>query len=273
MIALGFTGHAIDHRIAKGRLHPLWRGVYAVGRPEVTKYGRWMAAVLACGLGAALSHESAAALWGIRRFFLGEIELSVGPRKTSRRRGLWLHRRTAVLTTVHHAIPVTTPIQTIVDLAARLSPNEIEAAISEADKLDLTDPEELRSALDSMGPAPGVGRLREVLDRRTFTLTDSELERRFKPIARRAGLALPATRTRVNGLRPDFFFSGLGLVVETDGLRYHRTPAQQTADRVRDQTYVAAGLTPLRFTHAQVRFEPQHVEAVLRAVVERLAAR
>jgi very-short-patch-repair endonuclease len=116
----------------------------------------------------------------------------------------------------------------------------------------------------------GVGVLRRVLDRHTFVLTDSELERRFVPIARRAGLPRPKTQAVVNGFRVDFFWPQLGLVVETDGLRYHRTPAQQAADRVRDQAHIAAGLMPLRFTHAQVSYETAHVEATLRATALRL---
>jgi very-short-patch-repair endonuclease len=111
--------------------------------------------------------------------------------------------------------------------------------------------------------------LREVLDRRTFTLTDSELERRFLPIARSDGLPPPRTGHYLNGFKVDFFWPELGLVVETDGLRYHRTPAQQSRDRLRDQAHTAAGLTPLRFTHAQVRFEPRHVRATLEAAARR----
>ena len=74
----------------------------------------------------------------------------------------------------------------------------------------------------------------------------------------------------MNGFEVDFYWPDLGLVVETDGLRYHRTPAQQARDRLRDQTHAAAGLTALRFTHAQVAFEAAHVQAVLRAVAARL---
>jgi len=112
--------------------------------------------------------------------------------------------------------------------------------------------------------------LRELLDRRTFVLTDSELERRFLPIALAAGLPVPQTGRRVNGFKVDFYWPDLGLVVETDGLRYHRTPAQQARDRLRDQAHTAAGLTCLRFTHAQVRFDPDHVRATLTAVTRRL---
>ena len=110
--------------------------------------------------------------------------------------------------------------------------------------------------------------LRTVLDEATFTLTDAELERLFLPIARRAGLSKPRTREYVNSFRVDFYWPDLGLVVETDGLRYHRTATQQARDTVRDNAHRAAGLVPVRFTHAQVRYQPDYVEAILRRVVQ-----
>lgn len=174
--------------------------------------------------------------------------------------------------TRRYGILVTTPIRTLVDLATRLPHNQLEAAVNEADKLDLVDPEALRQALHDLGRRPGVAILREMLDRRTFTLTDSELERRFLPLALKAGLPRPQTGRRLNGYKVDFFWPDLGLVVETDGLRYHRTPAQQTRDHRRDQAHAAAGLTQLRFTHAQVRFEPDQVRGTLIAVAGRLRA-
>ena len=270
---LGFHPQAIKRRIANGRLHPLMRGVYAVGRPQVTRQGHWMAAVLSCGAGAVLSHGSAAALWEIGDERRGMIEVSIVAQSPRRRRGVVAHRRFSLLAndvTQHDGIPVTTPTCTLVDLAARLGRGRLERAIREADKRDLTDPEALRVALDHMGGRAGVAVLRDALDRRTLVLTDSELERRFLPIARRAGLPPPQTQCQVNGFRVDFYWPELGLVVETDGLRYHRTPAQQAADRVRDQAHTAAGLTPLRFTHAQVAYERQHVEVTLRATAARL---
>ena len=142
---------------------------------------------------------------------------------------------------------------------------------NEADKLDLTDPEALRAALDDViARRPGVAALRRTLDRRTFALTDSELERRFLPVARRAGLPRPQTGRRLNGFRVDFYWPDLGLVVETDGLRYHRTPAQQARDRLRDQAHATAGLTTLRFTHAQIAHDGGHVRVTLDAVARRL---
>jgi very-short-patch-repair endonuclease len=270
LVALGYSRAAIRQRVESGRLHATWRGAYAVGRPELTREGRWMAAVLACGPDAALSHDSAAALWEIAPQRDEEIHLSVPNRTNPRAAGLRVHRRTALEVTRLRGIPVTTVTTTLVDLAASVGRGELEAAINEADKRDLVDPERLRTALESMPPRPGLAKLRQTLDRRTFTLTDSELERLFLPLARRAGLSKPHTQEKVNGFRVDFYWPDLALVVETDGLRYHRTPAQQAQDRIRDQAHIAAGLTPLRFTHAQVRFEPQHVQRTLTAVRTRL---
>jgi very-short-patch-repair endonuclease len=252
----------------------VWEGVYAVGRPPLTQLGRWLAAVLTCGPQAVLSHASAAALWRIRPEQPGRIEVSIPARVVRQRQGILIHRRTLAARdlTRHRGIPVTTPASTLVDLATRLQRPQLEAAVNDADKRDLIDPDRLRSALDERAGRPGVAPLRKLLDRRTFTLTDSELERRFLPIARRAGLAQPRTGCFVNGFKVDFFWPDLGLIVESDGLRYHRTPAQQARDRQRDQAHAAAGLTPLRFTHAQVRFEPRHVEATLSAVMRRLRA-
>jgi very-short-patch-repair endonuclease len=155
----------------------------------------------------------------------------------------------------------------------RGSPAELEGAVGEADRLDLVDPESLRQALEGMGRRKGAAALREVLDRRTFVMSHTELERRFAAILRHAGLPLPESQ-RWTGLgRVDFVWPDLGLVVEADGLRYHRTAAQQALDRRRDQAHTAAGRTPLRFTHGQVAHEQDHVAAVLAAVMARLAAR
>ena len=274
LLALGISGQTVKRRVASGRLHRVRRGVYAVGRPGLTRKGEWMAAVLCCGDEACLSHASAAALWAIRPERGGEIHVSVPVSADRRPAGVVVHRRSALDrhgVTVRHGIPVTTPVRTLVDLATRLAPRQLEAAVSEADKLDLVDPEGLRAALQELRGTPGVRPLRELLDRGTFRLTDSELERRFLPIARAAGLSEPLTQARVNGFRVDFHWAGLGLVVETDGLRYHRTAAQQARDRERDQAHAAAGLTALRFTHAQVRFRPEQVRVTLAAVAGRLA--
>lgn len=273
--AAGLTRSAIRHRVAEGRLYSLWPSVYAVGRLEVGELGSWMAATLTCGPGAVLSGRDAMGLWEIRSKRSGTIEVTVpAAARPGSRRGIAIRRRALdpCDITTRHGIPVTTPVVTLIDQALVLSPPQLEAAINEADKLGLISPPELRRELDRYAGRPGAPALRTVLDRRTFRLTDSELERRFLPLARRAGLGPPQTQAWVNGFRVDFYWPDLGLVVETDGLTYHRTPAQQARDRQRDQAHAAAGLTSLRFTHAQVRYEPEHVERVLATVARRLRA-
>jgi hypothetical protein len=271
---LGYGRHAIAHRIKKGLLFPLCRGVYSVGRPEVSDKGRWMAAVLACGDGAVLSHSSAAALWRIGFESRCVIELSLPSPSRRRRPGLRIHRRPSLQqrnVTAEYGIPVTTPVQTLIDLVPRLDRVRIERAINEADKYNLTNPPQLRRELDERAGEPGVAKLRRILDRRTFRLTKEELERRFLPLAAKAGLPVPLTGQLVNEFEVDFYWPEFGLVVETDGLRYHRTPAEQARDRLRDQAHTAAGLTQLRFTHEQVRYEPEYVVRILAQTASRFA--
>jgi very-short-patch-repair endonuclease len=235
-----------------------------------------MVAVLACGDGAVLSHSSAAAFWRIGYEIRSAIELSLPSQSHREVSGLRIHRRPSIRPgdlTARHNIPVTTPIQTLIDLALRLDRRGIERAINEADKYDLVHPPQLRKALDQRQGEPGAARLRDILDRRTFRLTKEELERRFLPLAHKAGLPVPLTGQWINDFEVDFYWPDLGLVVETDGLRYHRTPAEQARDRLRDQAHTATGLTQLRFTHEQVRYEPEHVVAVLRATAARMAER
>lgn len=272
LIELGLSDRSIKHRIHRGRLHRVRRGVYVAGRPEVTRDGELMAVVLACESAIALSGESAGEHWRIRPRTVDPIEITVRAGDRRSRPGIKIRRRElpAADLTVHRGIPVTTPTRTLVDLALFLDEQDLERAVNEADKLDLVDPEALREAFDRYAGVPGVRKLRRLLDRRTFTLTDSPLEQRFLPIAAKAGLGRPLTQQRVNGFRVDFFWPDLGLVVETDGLRYHRTPAQQARDQKRDQAHIAAGLTPLRFSHAQIRYEPERVAMTLAAVTKRL---
>jgi very-short-patch-repair endonuclease len=252
-----------------------------VGRPEIDRQGRWMAAVLSCastpvpsagGPTAVLSHRAAAAHWGMIGYCT-RVDVSV--RTCSHREvvGVRVHRRPGLRSddvTVHDGIPETTPVQTLVDLAGEFDEPRLERTVNEADRLDLVDPETLLRALEDYPARRGVARLRALLGAQVFRLTASELERKFLRLVRRARLPVPQTGTRLNGFAVDFHWPQFGLVVETDGLRYHRTPAQQARDRERDQAHTAAGLTQLRFTHAQVLREPARVGQTLRAVIRRL---
>lgn len=220
LLALGFNAREIEHRVARGRLHLVMRGVYAVGWPKLTPKRRWMAAVLACGEGALLSHRSAAALWEIGPERRGTIDVSVCRRSRLRRPGICVRSRSRLSKgdiTRRDGILVTGIVRTLVDIAAELSPTAIERAVNEADKLDLVDPETLRAALDGYEGESGVRPLRGILDARTFRLSDSDLEIAFRPIAGGAGLPLPLTKQMVNGFEVDFYWPELGLVIEPEG--------------------------------------------------------
>jgi hypothetical protein len=277
LLALGFGPRSIEHRLSKGRLHLVMRGVYAVGWSGLSQKQHWMAAVLACGDGAALSHHSAGALWGIATERTRCIDVSVRRRCRIRRPGLRVRSRPALaaadITSRDGMIPLTSVVTTIIDLATELGSSRLERTVNEADKLELIDPAALRSCLDLRPGEAGVPVLRHLLDRQTFLLSDSDLEISFRPIARSAGLPQPLSKQVVNGFEVDFFWPDLGLVVETDGLRYHRTPSAQSRDARRDRTHVIAGMSPLRFTHYEIRYEPSRVREGLEGAIAMLRER
>ena len=222
-----------------------------------------MGAVLASGEGALLSHSSAAALWRIRPVAGWPIHVSVPRSRDAKRDRIVAHRRHRLdQAQTRLGIPVTSPVLTLIDLATMLSDKSLAAAVNEADKLDLVHLADLRTTLDGRRE-PGSGRLRQLIDCATFVLTDTELERLFVPISRRAGLSKPVTQVYVNGHRVDFFFPDIPLVVETDGARFHRTALQQTQDAIRDHAHAAADVSRLRFTHAQIKYEPDYVADTL----------
>lgn len=264
LLALGMPAATIRARLTAGRLHRLGRGVYAVGRPDVGRLGQLMAATLACGPGARLSHRSAGELWRISPRPKGWIDVSVPGHALHRRHGIRLHRRVEFGTTrIVKGIPVADPISVLIDLAAELPTDDVEDAVNEADRLNLVPTYRLRRALDDELSRPGVGRLKRILDAQTFSRAANGLERRFLAIVREAGLPAPTTQRQLGPYRVDFFWSDLGLVVETDSLRHHRTAAEQAEDLGRDQAHARRGLRTLRFSHSQVFHRPDHVRAVL----------
>jgi very-short-patch-repair endonuclease len=264
LLAFGMPQGAIRRRLENGQLHPLWAGVYAVGRPDVGQLGRFKAATLACGSDARLSHRSAAALWRLRPEAGGPIHVAVPAAVLRERDGIRLHRRGEFGTTRYvKGIPVADPVSVLIDLAGELATEEVEDAVNEADRLDLVRTHRLRPALDSEMSRPGVGRLKRILDAQTFSRAANGLERRFLAIVREAGLPPPETQRQLGRNRVDFFWPALGLVVETDSLRHHRTAAEQAVDLGRDQAHARRGLRSLRFTHAQVFHRPEHVRAIL----------
>jgi very-short-patch-repair endonuclease len=276
LLALGFGRRSIQHRVERGRLFPVGLGVYAVGWPTLNQRRLWMAAVLAGGESASLSHRSAAALWEFGSEGNERISISARRRCELRRPGIRFHGRPSLRAEEvrrRDDIPVTSPIQTLIDLAIELDPISLERAVNDADKRGLVDPETLREELVHHGGEPGIRSLRLLLDKLFFRLSDSDLEIYFRRIVRGARLPMPFSKQRVNGYEVDFFWSDLGLVVETDGLRYHRTPSAQTRDARRDRAHVMAVMTPLRFTHYEVRYEPRRVRSALSKTISMLRKR
>ncbi len=142
--------------------------------------------------------------------------------------------------------------------------------MNEADKRGVLAYDELHDTLGRFAGEPGVRAIRALLDLHGFRVSDSVLEVRFRQLAAATGLPPTLTKERVNEFEVDFFWADLGLVVETDGLRYHRTPASQARDRRRDQAHTAAGLTTLRFTHHQITHEPDYVKTILIKTVRQI---
>jgi very-short-patch-repair endonuclease len=276
LLALGLTPKAIERAVAAGRLHRTeWRGVYVVGRPELTKYGRLMGAVL-CFEPAVLSHATAGELWRIWKPRAREIHLSVPAEGRRRnRKGVVVHRRVVLEShdlTRERGIPVTTPLRTVIDLATGCDRAEGERLINEADARNLLRFDTLRDRLEGYRGQAGVPLLLRILDRDTFVLSESELERLFVPLARRAGLPKPESQRHFPPHRIDFYWPELNLVVECDSLRYHRTPIEQRRDRERDHAHLLAGRTSVRFTHDHVAYDAGYVVGTLSEVRLRAAA-
>ena len=265
LAAIGLSRNAVSARAQAGRLHRVHRGVYAVGHPIFTVNGRRMAAVLAAGPGAVLSHASAAALCGRsgRRARLGSTSASEAPPGAASDPGLRIHRTPTLQAdeiTKHQGLRVTTPARTLLDLAAILTPRALERALDEAEVKQLYD----RTSLDALARAHagerGARALTQALDEDGEpTLTDSELEELMLALCADHDLPRPEPRAWVAGLRVDFLFAASRLVVETDGYRYHRTRRAFERDRERDGILARAGYRTLRFTHRQLTREPAMV--------------
>jgi hypothetical protein len=256
---MGFDEAAIRRRVASGRLHRLYRGVYAVGHTVIPVHGRYLAAVLACGEGAALSHRSAADLWGIRPSAAARIDVSVprtsGVRRTER---ITVHRpRRPYEATMRHGIRVTTPGQTLADLAMGLPRRALEKAVEMADVR--------RLHVEVPPDHPGAQRVAEAAGRALPVTTDSPLEDAFLALCDTYGIARPLVQPTVEGYRVDFCWPELRLIVETDGYEHHGTSAAFQRDRAKDARLTARGWRVLRFTDAQVRLEPASCAVVMLA--------
>jgi very-short-patch-repair endonuclease len=252
LIGVGLTKSAISKRARVGRLHRIHRGVYAVGHRAPKEETRWMAAVLACGPGAALSHGAAAVHWGLLRPLEGLVDVTV-PTQNGRKRqqGIRVHRcaalseapwstsgslkRLKTWSTVRDRIPVTTVARTLVDIRVTLAPYLVRRAIREAEFLGLE--------------------LGEIKTDRTR----SELERYFLRLCRRFGLPRPEVNVLIGGMTVDFLWRSARLVVETDSYATHGGTVAFENDRERDLRLRRLGYSVHHFSEQQLRLAPEAV--------------
>jgi very-short-patch-repair endonuclease len=277
LLGIGLTRNGIKDRARAGRLHQIHQGVYAVGHRGISLHGSWMAAVLACirvaegrsapttvgpsmpaARGAALSHRSAAMLWGLLPARPGPVDVSIsGDGGRKRRQGIRVHRSitlTPELITKRAGIPVTTPARTIADLRDALRKRR-RGAVSER---------ELRRAIRQAGVLGMAIETEAEPDR-----TRSEFEHLFLQLCRNHRLPTPEVNVRVDSLLVDFLWPDRRLIVETDGYRYHRGRAAFEQDRNRDLKLKSRGYEVIRLSYRQVTEKPEHVAAALRGLLSR----
>jgi very-short-patch-repair endonuclease len=244
----------IDHKIRRGWLQPLYRAVYAVGHRPATREARWMAAVLAGGPGAVLSHRTAGAHWGLCGI-RGPIEMTV-PEKRRPREGIRFHR--SLLPdderTVHDGIPITTVPRTLLDLAATSDQRQLERAINEAEINRLWDELSLHDLLHRYPRRPGTANARAALHKRSegATHTKSDLEELFIAFADEAGLPRPETNVYLEGIEVDCVWRSERVVIEVDSWEFHRTRAAFERDREKSRVLQAAGWRCVPVTYLQL---------------------
>ncbi len=244
--ALGWSRTTITERARDGRLHRIHRGVYSVGHRGPSQHGHWLAAVLACGDGAVLSHTSAAALWGLLKPFRGPIHItSPSPNGRARRRGIALHRSRSLaagVVTQRHRIPATTPQRTIDDLHGIVAPYLVRRAIRQAEHGGL--------------------RLDQVTRSKTMR-TRSDLELDFLAFLRHHSLPRPEVNVKVGSWEVDFLWPEQRVAVETDFFDYHQGSVSFEDDHQRELDLRRADFTVRRYTGAQIRNHPAEVVADL----------
>jgi very-short-patch-repair endonuclease len=276
LLDVGISSAAINRRVRSGRLHPVHRGVYLVGHSAPVSGARELAAVLACGPAAVVSHLSAAHLLKLLPYPAKPrpVDVTVQSRERARRAGIRVHcvesldgRDTRTL----QGIPITTPARTLLDLATALPPYLLERAIAEAEVRLLARRRDLVDQLDRNRGRPGTRALRSLLELEGGpAFTRSEAERRLLSLVRAAALSLPQANARLGTYEVDFLWSEQRLVVEVDGYAYHGNRAAFERDRERDVALAALGYTVMRVTWRQLVDAP---EAIIARIAAALGAR
>jgi len=276
LLEAGWSSGAIEKRTRSGRLHPLYAGVYRVGHGVISRQGGWMAALLATGPDAVLSHWSAAALWMIRPNSRSVIDVTT-PHKSRTWDGIRRHHKAlpADEVTVEEGLPVTGPCRTAFDLAATEPLDLVENLIREMEFRQLWDRLSLPDLIERYPGRRGVRKLRLALERLEEDPAGrkrSPLEERFSPFLRRHRLSLPRYNDWIllpNGKRyqVDCHWPGTNQIVELDGWQGHSTKSAFRDDRARDRRLTAAGYTVTHITWNQLDDEPEAIAADLRALL------
>jgi very-short-patch-repair endonuclease len=249
----------------------MYKGVFSVVSPELlTRRGHYLAAVLACGESAGLSHRSAGHLRELCTAGRGRIDVIVFGESTRRHHGIQVHRSRSLtpadITSID-GIPCTTVARTLLDLAAVIPSRSLERAIEQAEIQGSLDLRALAEQIERNCLTKGAKRLRAVIadHDETAAPTESELEERLYLVLRRGDLPLPERQVHIDpgdgepAIRVDFAWRAQKLVVETDGGRYHRTRRAFESDRRRDQRLTQAGWRVIRITWRQLRDEPERI--------------
>jgi hypothetical protein len=265
LLALGLGAGAIQHRLDTARLHRIHIGVYALAYHSPSPQTRLMAAVLACGPSAVLSHRSAAQLWGIGPVWRGEVEVTVAGNRS--RRGVHVHRRSTIAdhATNWQGIPVTTVPQTLIDLGTVLDAQRLSRAVNDACVKRLIDPKELTVLLAGC-TGTGASRVRRTLGQNAPTR--SVLEDRFLAFVDKHALPRPEVNQRIAGHEVDAVWRAQRLIVELDGRAFHDGPAAFERDRERDAHLMAAGYRVLRITWRRLSDRGEREARRLRGLLE-----
>lgn len=272
LLETGVGRGAIDRRVAQRRLVPMHHGVYAVGHSHLTQFGRWMAAVLAFGPGAVLSHRSAAALWGIKKG-VSLIEVTVIGRRPKPRPSLRVHHARQLdpdERASRQGIPLTALPRTLLDLAEVLNVQGLRHAVEQADRMELLDLTQTSALLSRSHGRHGLKQLCGVLaEYREPADVRSPLEQRFADFCRARELPVPATNVVVAGHTVDAHWPRERLVVEVESLAHHKTRADLERDCIRDEDLKLAGYELLKVTSRRLDRDPGGVEHAIRAMLAR----
>jgi len=272
---VGLSARAVQKRARAGLLHRLHAGVYSIVPRELLKReGLWMAAVIACGPDAVLSHRSAAALLGLRDWGGTKIDVTVPSRSRRRHDGIRVHCSTALAdqdVTVENNIPCTTVARTLLDLGEAVTARQLERSFDQAEILQVLDLTAIQDQLARNPTRPGAKAVRNVLETHYIgrTPTWSENEEALLAITRDLGIPDPETNQFVvlddggPAIRADFVWRDQRVIVEADSRRWHDTRQRFELDRVRDQRLTAAGWTVIRTTWRQMTYRPGELRAIL----------